>query len=196
MTCDALLISAPVKPPWLRRLNTAARALAPALLAGVLAACSSLSPPDATSIDGRLAVQVEASGSEPARSMSAPFTLRGDEKAGSFEIATPLGTMLARATWQPSAATLKTIDAERHYATLDELASGFTQRIARVAHADGEDEWHFGKRMLAHFVADFFVAKVQLDAQARRLQLRDDLVGVSISVRRDRSDDGLQWRQP
>ncbi len=112
-----------MKPPWLRRLNAAARALAPALLAGVLAACSSLSPPDATSIDGRLAVQVEASGSDPARSMSAPFTLRGDEKAGSFEIATPLGTMLARATWQPSAATLKTIDAERHYATLDELAS-------------------------------------------------------------------------
>lgn len=87
-----------------------------------LTGCVGLTAPDASSIDGRLAVQVQALGTEPARSFSAPFTLRGDERAGVLELASPLGTMLARAQWQPGSATLVSTEGTRTYATLDDLA--------------------------------------------------------------------------
>ncbi len=93
-----------------------------AIFASLLLGCASLTPPDASSLDGRLAVQVEATSNEAARSMSAPFSLRGDDRSGSFELASPLGTMLARAQWQPGAAVLTTSDGARNYASLDDMA--------------------------------------------------------------------------
>ena len=99
--------------------RTSASAL---LLLAALSGCVGLTAPDASSIDGRLAVQVDAAGAESARSFAAPFTLRGDERAGVLELASPLGTMLARAQWQPGSATLVSADGTRSYATLDALA--------------------------------------------------------------------------
>ena len=92
------------------------------LLAG---GCASLSPlptggTDET-ISGRLAVRVEAAGSEPERSFSAAFDLRGNSRSGVLGLSTPLGSMLAQARWSPDAVTLATPQGKREFPSLDSL---------------------------------------------------------------------------
>ncbi len=114
------------------------------LLAGatlVLAGCTTLTQPtadagaslDPTLIEGRLAVQVQALGEQPAQSLAAPFTLQGDERAGSLALSTPIGTMLARAVWQPSRATLTTPQDTRQYPNLDAMADDLLGQAVPMA---------------------------------------------------------------
>lgn len=114
------------------------------LLAGatlVLAGCATLTPPttdagaphDPTLVEGRLAVQVQALGDQPAQSLAAPFTLQGDERAGSLALSTPIGTMLARAAWQPSMATLTTPQDTRQYPNLDAMADDLLGQAVPMA---------------------------------------------------------------
>jgi len=72
-------------------------------------------------LSGRLALRVEPVGSEAPRSVSAAFDLRGDSRAGTLGLSTPLGSMLAQARWSPAEVVLTTPRETRRFATLDEL---------------------------------------------------------------------------
>lgn len=73
-------------------------------------------------ISGRLALHVDASGDQPARSLSTAFELRGNGDEGELHLTTPLGTAVAQARWSPGQALLTTSDGERRYTDLDALA--------------------------------------------------------------------------
>jgi outer membrane lipoprotein LolB len=95
------------------------------LLAIVVAACTTV-PQSRVSegteaLSGRLALRVEALGSEPARAFSAAFDLHGDAQTGTLGLATPLGTRLAEARWSPAEVVLVTPQATRRFADLDAL---------------------------------------------------------------------------
>jgi len=94
-------------------------------LTAAVAACTTVppAPPAAASdvLSGRLAVRVEPVASEATRSVSAAFDLRGDSRAGTLGLSTPLGSMLAQARWSPAEVVLTTPRETRHFATLDEL---------------------------------------------------------------------------
>jgi hypothetical protein len=53
--------------------------------------------PNGDSLSGRLTLRVDDFGMQPPRTLSAAFDLRGDARAGTFGLSTPLGTMLALA---------------------------------------------------------------------------------------------------
>ena len=93
--------------------------------AGVVAACTTVPPaPPAGAADilsGRLALRVEPLASEAPRSVSAAFDLRGDSRAGTLGLSTPLGSMLAQARWSPAQVVLTTPRETRRFASLDEL---------------------------------------------------------------------------
>jgi outer membrane lipoprotein LolB len=72
-------------------------------------------------ISGRLSLRVEAIGSEPARSFSAAFDLRGDARSGTLGLSTPLGNLLAEARWSAAEVTLTTPQGTRAFADLDGL---------------------------------------------------------------------------
>jgi outer membrane lipoprotein LolB len=83
---------------------------------------------------GRIAIRVEGDAS---KSMSAGFDLRGDARVGLLELSSPLGTQIARATWQPGNVELVTTDGRRRYAALDELAEdAFGQPVPLLALLD------------------------------------------------------------
>ena len=93
--------------------------------AGGLAACTTV-PPAPTSgasdvLSGRLALRVEPLANEAPRSVSAAFDLRGNPRAGTFGLSTPLGSMLAQARWSPAEVVLTTPRETRRFASLDEL---------------------------------------------------------------------------
>ena len=89
------------------------------------AACTTVPPaPTAEASDvlsGRLALRVEPVANEAPRSVSAAFDLRGDSRAGSLGLSTPLGSMLAQARWSPAEVVLTTPRETRRFASLDEL---------------------------------------------------------------------------
>ena len=91
----------------------------------VVAGCASVAPLGPSSgsdaISGRLALRVEATGSEPARAFSAAFDLRGDARSGALGLSTPLGSMLAQARWQRGEVVLMTPQGTRRFADLDAL---------------------------------------------------------------------------
>jgi outer membrane lipoprotein LolB len=100
---------------------TSALSLPVALL---LAACTTLSPAPSGGTDalsGRLALRVEAAGTEAARAFSAAFDLRGNAEAGTLGLSTPLGSTLAQAHWSPAEVVLATPQGTRRFATLDAL---------------------------------------------------------------------------
>jgi len=94
-------------------------------LTGALAACTTVppAPPAGTGdvLSGRLALRVEPVANEAPRSLSAAFDLRGDSRAGSLGLSTPLGSMLAQARWSPSEVVLTTPRETRRFMSLDEL---------------------------------------------------------------------------
>ncbi len=114
-------VGRPARPPSAFRW-TSTGCLAALLLAG---GCASLAPlpaaGDNEAISGRLSIRVEASGSEPERSFSAAFDLRGDSRAGVLGLSTPLGNVLAQARWSASGVTLATPQGTRAFADLDGL---------------------------------------------------------------------------
>ena len=108
--------------PRFESLRRRAVALAFTVLA---AACTTVPPaPPGESNDvlsGRLALRVAAVAGEASRSVSAAFELRGDSRAGSLGLSTPLGSMLAQAHWSPAQVVLTTPRETRRFASLDEL---------------------------------------------------------------------------
>jgi outer membrane lipoprotein LolB len=95
------------------------------LVAALLAGCSALPPaePGSTTevFSGRLALRVDPVGSEAARAVSAAFDLRGDARAGTLGLSTPLGSMLAEARWSPAEVVLTTPRETRRFASLESL---------------------------------------------------------------------------
>jgi outer membrane lipoprotein LolB len=93
--------------------------------AALAAACTTVQPaPPAEASDvlsGRLALRVEPLANEAPRSVSAAFDLRGDSRAGTLGLSTPLGSMLAQARWSPVEVVLTTPRETRRFASLDEL---------------------------------------------------------------------------
>lgn len=55
------------------------------------------------------------------QSFSASFELRGGPDSGSLQLFTPLGSSVARISWQPGSATLQQAQTQRNSASLDEL---------------------------------------------------------------------------
>jgi outer membrane lipoprotein LolB len=87
--------------------------------------CASYAPLPATAVtdvlSGRLAIRIDATGSEPPRAFSAAFDLRGDSRDGTLALSTPLGSTLAQARWLPGQVSLVTPQGRREFAGLDEL---------------------------------------------------------------------------
>lgn len=100
------------------------------------AGCSSLPPAlpvGGEVLSGRLSVRVEATEGVPARGLSAAFELRGDAQAGRIDLTSPMGSILARATWSPGAATLTTPDRQVLFADLDALTHEWLGQSVPVA---------------------------------------------------------------
>jgi outer membrane lipoprotein LolB len=110
-------------PPQRRRaLLGAAAILWPTLL--LLQACATAPSIRAADVltQGRLALRVDASASQPAQSLSAGFELQGDGNRGELRLFSPLGTRLVTASWSAQGAQLSTSDGERSFDSLDALA--------------------------------------------------------------------------
>nr|WP_217704113.1 outer membrane lipoprotein LolB [Schlegelella koreensis] len=96
------------------------------MLGALLLAGCALTPqpfaPGGDALTGRLALRIEASGTQPARAFAAAFDLRGSADAGGLDLSTPLGSLLAQARWQPGEVALRTPQGSRRYADLDALS--------------------------------------------------------------------------
>jgi outer membrane lipoprotein LolB len=105
--------------------NRLARFAAAIVVACLATACASVAPlaPAASgeSLSGRLALRIEADGMASPRSLSAGFDLRGNPKAGVLALSTPIGTLLAQASWAPGEVVLTTPQGTRRFASLDGL---------------------------------------------------------------------------
>lgn len=90
----------------------------------LLAGCASVAPPagETAPLAGRLAVAVAAYQGAPARSASTQFELHGNAERGRLTLTSPLGTTLARASWQPGAAEADTGHGVERQTSLDALA--------------------------------------------------------------------------
>ena len=76
------------------------RPLAAAALAALLGACATHPPPLTGAVyAGKLAVRSDASGAQPARSVSGQFELSGSPSSGQLVLTSPIGTTVARARW-------------------------------------------------------------------------------------------------
>ena len=91
----------------------------------VLVGCSTLAPPDDQSsvelLAGRMSVQVAATETKPAHSLSASFELSGTPQQGRFDMNTPLGSTVARARWSPEAVVLDTPQGQTRHENLEEM---------------------------------------------------------------------------
>ena len=72
-------------------------------------------------LTGRLSVRVDAAPGVEARSVSAAFELAGTPDSGRLDLSTPLGTVLARASWKPGQVRLSTPEGDTGFADLDAL---------------------------------------------------------------------------
>lgn len=109
-----------VARPW----RAGARLCAVLGAAALLSACATR-PPDLAETpwtSGRLSVRVDAYADAPARSVSAAFDLRGNGQQGELRLSSPLGSLLATASWAPGVARLRTGDSETAFDDLDALA--------------------------------------------------------------------------
>jgi outer membrane lipoprotein LolB len=103
------------------RATVAASVMATALAAG-LAGCATTGQAPASagdSLSGRLSVRVDG---QPDRALNAGFELTGSAAQGQLLLSGPLGTTLARASWSPGQAVLRSAGDETAYADLDALA--------------------------------------------------------------------------
>lgn len=102
----------------------AAAALAAVALA--LAGCAQLpkTPPATTAearLGGRISVTVAGDVHQRGTGGAASFELFGGPQAGRLELTSPLGSLVARASWQPGLVTLQTPNDERRFDDLDAL---------------------------------------------------------------------------
>ncbi|KQW42876.1 MULTISPECIES: outer membrane lipoprotein LolB [unclassified Roseateles] len=98
---------------------------AAAFLALVLTGCAQLpqTPPpgNETRLSGRISVTVAGNVHNRGTGGAASFELFGGPQAGRLELTSPLGSLVARASWQPGRVTLQTPDEERRFDDLDAL---------------------------------------------------------------------------
>ncbi|MDT9000212.1 lipoprotein insertase outer membrane protein LolB [Paucibacter sp. APW11] len=118
------------------------RCLAVALAALMLSACASLKPAAPQSevvnassehLTGRISVQVPATLSSKAQGGAASFELWGTAERGQLELSSPLGSLIARARWQPGEVLLQVPGEDRQYDTLDSLTQGLLGEAIPVA---------------------------------------------------------------
>jgi outer membrane lipoprotein LolB len=108
---------APAEQAWAR----AAFAVACALVVGACTTVPAALSGGGDVLSGRLALRVEAFGNEAPRAFSAAFDLRGDARAGTLALATPLGSTLAEARWSPAEVVLVTPQGTRRFTDIDAL---------------------------------------------------------------------------
>ncbi|WP_418317693.1 outer membrane lipoprotein LolB [Piscinibacter sakaiensis] len=110
------------------------RWLAASLLIALLAGCASAPPADpAERLSGRLAVRVAGDAAAAERSMTVAFELRGDPQRGRIEFSTPLGSVVARASWTPGEVLLVTEQGEQRFADLDRMSQEVLGEVVPVA---------------------------------------------------------------
>ena len=122
------------------------------LCAAMLAGCAT--PPQAPGEDpwtvGRLSLRVAAQGTQPARSLSAGFELRGSGERGELNLDSALGTRLLQASWSAAGAWLRTAEGETRYDSLDELSR---QALGQAVPLAALPDWLAGRpRPAAPFV--------------------------------------------
>jgi outer membrane lipoprotein LolB len=100
--------------------------------AGCATAPQSMAPGEEV-LSGRLAVRVEATATDPVRSVSSAFDLRGSSQQGELDLSTPLGTLVARASWRPGRAVLTTTDRKVEYTDLDAMSAAALGETIPVA---------------------------------------------------------------
>ena len=107
-----------------------------AAAAVLLSACASLQPQapplvreDGVQLSGRLSVQV--AGRQDGG--SAAFELLGSPGDGRLELSTPLGSLVARARWQPGEVLLQTPGEQRRFEDLDALSREMLGEAVPVA---------------------------------------------------------------
>jgi outer membrane lipoprotein LolB len=96
------------------------------LLALSLAGCAQLpqSTPPATGearLSGRISVTVAGNAHNRGTGGAASFELFGGPQAGRLELTSPLGALVAKASWRPGLVTLQTPGDERRFDDLDSL---------------------------------------------------------------------------
>lgn len=95
------------------------------LLALALAGCAQLPQsqpiPNEARLSGRLSVTVAGNAHSRGTGGAASFELFGGPQAGRLELTSPLGSLVARASWQPGSVTLQTPNDERNFDDLDAL---------------------------------------------------------------------------
>lgn len=109
-------------------------------LALALAGCAQLpkTPTDGATaaqarLGGRISVSVAGDVHNRGTGGAASFELFGGPEAGRLELTSPLGPLLARASWQPGRATLQTPDGERQFDDLDALTRELLGEAVPVA---------------------------------------------------------------
>lgn len=88
----------------------------------LLAGCAAVPRGPVPGLAGRLSVQVEALGEQPARSFSAAFELQGTAERGELQLTSPLGSLVARAQWRPGVARLQTSQGTHSFPDLESLS--------------------------------------------------------------------------
>lgn len=109
-----------------------------------LAACATR-PPDLVAMpwtSGRLSVRVDAYADMPARSVSASFDLRGSGERGELRLTSPLGTLMAVATWAQGVAQLKTAEGETQFDSLGALSQ---QALGEALPLSALPDWLAGR---------------------------------------------------
>lgn len=102
------------------------------LIAGCAGIPSSVAPNDAQNPvwNGRLAIKVE---DQPSQSFSTGFELRGNAQTGELNLLSPLGSTLARLTWNPDQASLRTPSSTQAFSSLEALMVSATGTAIPVA---------------------------------------------------------------
>jgi outer membrane lipoprotein LolB len=90
------------------------------LIAGctTLESSKAIIDPQMPTWQGRMALRVE---DQPSQSFSARFELQGSPPAGELSLYSPLGSVLARLSWQADNARLHTPSGQQDFASLDDL---------------------------------------------------------------------------
>lgn len=111
--------------------------LALACLALAVAGCAQLpqTPPAGSEprLSGRISVTVAGDVHNRGTGGAASFELFGGPEAGRLELTSPLGSLVARADWQPGRALLRTPSDERRFDDLDALTREMLGEAVPVA---------------------------------------------------------------
>nr|WP_295130813.1 outer membrane lipoprotein LolB [uncultured Roseateles sp.] len=83
-------------------------------------------------LTGRLSIQVSSSTARPTGG-NVGFELSGNPAAGQLALSTPLGSLVARASWSAGEVKLQTPEGERSFADLDELSRELLGEVIPVA---------------------------------------------------------------